>query len=882
VTWSDVIARSGGSISAALVIEGMPFLPTSGSARFSTLNDDAGPEFPVQLYGALVTDGLAWTYAADIRNGDPAMSGICFQILDLPMGDIQHYVTSWMSCSARAASTPLTSSATAADVHVHIDSTAIIGTPAPIWIDQEAIWAAAHAHVPEQFTNLTRGIYFSRAVPHECEPYDEDDRLNDQGLEPLVYNMVPSWIGRRVRLYIAEILPNGQLDTPDRVWNGRIKTAPRLLDDGVTWAVDCEHLWDAQDTKIMSTATARTVSRLINLGDLPQIGWMANDLVGDGAGVMNPRSGVVTMATTIFDSLEALVAAMQSEIEAEFLTDAAGVPPVTFAIGASSGFDRVEMHCEGGTGDWALSLWSPNPTIKQVLGGDHVGIPRDGSTVLGAFAEGFSPAATIFLPIGVRTWIDVDSVADFVAFNSEGSDYQIRSLVSVGGVPCYLIDVDAVNVRLQVEPIVIEESSSGSFEAPSIDVAAGERCEIVAGLMLLGRIPTIWYQFMVNASVPEQWRMGLSSADYDWSDILLWDSGGISLSRCHILLEPTSWRDLLLDDMRFAGLIPTISPTNGLLSVRPLSAPTYDVTLGSLDTTCHDADSGLPTLTPSADRIVTGVNFIAEAIWQNGRVLADTWKAPVINRTLQQQFGLSNVIEIAAKSLWGEDPEEFASWCSALASVYFQIFGAEALTGTYPCTIRAAGVLPGDVVTLSHPTAPDPRTGTRGVTNLLAVVTSIRVSPWTAACEINLYASLGARRSGWAPSARCTDYVDNGAGAGDEQHALVLGPMNLYSADNEGLYFLAGMQIHLSQWDVDAPVNELLSISPAGHNAAGTTVYVTAAPVSDPGALGGTWIIYLAPYDTAGQTVAAKAYVHCADSVDNEIGATTDLGFKPS
>jgi hypothetical protein len=185
-------------------------------------------------------------------------------------------------------------------------------------------------------------------------------------------------------------------------------------------------------------------------------------------------------------------------------------------------------------------------------------------------------------------------------------------------------------------------------------------------------------------------------------------------------------------------------------------------------------------------------------------------------------------------------------------------------------------------------------------------VTRVAVDPFKAVSTIDLFMRVNQdeRRSGWAPAARVTDYVDNGVGApAGTRHELVLDtghyandiainsrlpcmalfPTHAPGVKNEGHFFLPGMLIRLTEWDDDTGplLGDNLEVSAVAHTADGGSVYVTAAPANDPGA-GGTWLIHFRDYSTANQTAAAMAYVHVCDETTGQIGATGDAGFKPT
>lgn len=899
MTWADVVARGFGGFEFALVIEGCPYMPTTGNSSFSTLSDDLGANFPTQLYDTLDRNSVSWLYKTDLRHGTPQMGSSTFVLKDRMRGTSQHFLSSLMLGSARANTSNLRATCTAGAVQIEVDSTAGWAVPPPdgyFWLDQEACRYTGLLAGPPRF-QCVRGVFYSRAISHTYAAPDRDNLDADFGIEPILYSVFPSWIGRRVRLYVAEHLPDGTLSSPTSVWRGKVKTAPDPVDDTTAWSVTCEHLWDAQDVKI-PTVLNRGATTLRGFDIVkPKIRWISTVIGGVWAA---PTDIEFTLSGTAFESVEDLVNLISVELNASLATNGI-TDSYLIRVGEGGHVEWLQVAPAGaGTGELRVRYY--DDVIKAVLGHNfEIVFPTSGAAdpVQGPVT---SAVSIVTIHTGELTTVDVASVAGFpTPFDEEGDRYHLRSTVRIEDTVLQLWGVNDPPPSIDVQAL-IDQPAVGEAQVPSstLTFAAGanDQISIVPGVRVEGNFVRAWKAFIESTNVPEEWRVGLATQDWDWDEMETFNLGGAGFDVCHDLFDAESFRKLFLSDMRMAGMLPAIG-SFGRLSIRPLAVPAYSISLGNVDDYVTHLKS-LPKLTPTKDRVVTAVDFEMERRSHFGEPL-EPWKLPVPHVGLMRRHEVQNTVTIKSKksgglSGWGIF-ENYASHVVSLASKYFVIFGGEAQVGPVPCGLRAARLLPGDVVQLSHKVVLDPLTGTRGIVNGLALITSVRVQPFISAVVLEVYMPAdGARRAGWAPAARVTDYVDNGGGAGDARHELVLAVGN-YSdnltagilpcshspaAMTEGHYFLDGHRITLRQWDDDtAPLSDDLVVSPAEHNAAGTSVYVTAAPANDPGVIGGTWIIHFNAYTTAGQIPSAQAYVHACDETTGEIGASGHKGFKP-
>jgi hypothetical protein len=401
--------------------------------------------------------------------------------------------------------------------------------------------------------------------------------------------------------------------------------------------------------------------------------------------------------------------------------------------------------------------------------------------------------------------------------------------------------------------------------------------------MMFGNLFTVMREFLENTNIPDWWRYGLNTSDWDWDDMAHYDDGNIQLMT--VITEPTNWLDMVLAHMRLLGLQPGIG-ASGKLSVRRLAAPAYNYSLGTIDS-AYLRDDRWPELTPTDGQVVTGVKY---DVGLHGGRLGRRRPFNIPNRTLQARFGKQNTLEFTAETAWDVSNNDFAGHATQI----FQTFKGDALVGRLPCTVRAGVLLPGDNVAVTSEVIPDATDGTRGVSEVLALVTGIDVQPYSNTCDVHVYISAdAAQRGGWAPAAWVTDYVDNGGGAAaGTQHELILSVTNYTDGDtvenlpcshsnvanNEGHFFPSGASCRFFDWDTLSPTSNTVVVSSPPHNSTGSGVYVTTAtaPTAASGVSGS--MLMLGPY-TSGVTLSQR-FVHVCDEATGLIGGG-DQGFKP-
>lgn len=903
MSWGDVVPRQTGTVAALLVVEGRKGAFSTTDWQFPatlvsdrTAGDDARRYVPEQYKGFLLPESVQWATSINYRTGELNVPEVTFSLKDLPImlptwtytppepeepigtphwaavyNRFIRYGISEMStgiAAATAAEQRATASSTDTVVEV-ASTTGWTGTGEEAYWEKEAVIIKGLLAGPPRL-QLIRGIYHSDAVAHEYDAYSRDGLFGDLGHEPRLFTRAVTWRGQRVQLWLQEAVEGS---TAVCVWRGKIRSF-EMQDDGVTWQMACESIWDAQRIEICS-GFAETRVRGMDLGGAT-LNWQAIPN-GVGAFVAEETDSFVLPSTIAMSALEILnefVSALNASLNAH------GTVAERFGAGTDDeGRMTIRQIDPQAAGAYRLHIWWTDDKLGVFFWND----PLERELWVPAHPDqpgvyGFPVDAVVQVNRHDTTDISVESTDGFVQFDTVGVGWRARTGVVIGENVFELRSIDAPNYLFTIHPLF------PSTEAITISGAPGESVSVKQCLILTGVFPEVWrYGLLENASIPARWKMGLRSSDFDWADMQL--PSGIGAQRARVITKPVVFKELLQEDIRWGGLVPAIGD-GGKLTTRLLGPPAWNAAAGDLDANFHQRGR-LARLRQAEDELLNHLTITAQRLgWGDGTKQDFTYDT--VDVTSVGLFGGSEGLEIKTDALFREvggaqiDPADFAAYCAQLAAAIFAMFGAPNWVGELPCTIRGALLLPGDVGFLSHATVIDPDTGDRGVTNSLALITGVKVDLFAAQTQVSVFVPAdGSRRSGWAPCARVTDYVDNGGGAGAAQHELVL-DVGHYNGDlgNEGLEFLNGMRVVLMQRDKRTPLSDNLIVSSAEHNVAGTSVYVTSAPANDPGTIGGTWWLYFRPYDTAGQTARAKEFVHVCDEDDGLIAATGDRGFK--
>ena len=226
-----------------------------------------------------------------------------------------------------------------------------------------------------------------------------------------------------------------------------------------------------------------------------------------------------------------------------------------------------------------------------------------------------------------------------------------------------------------------------------------------------------------------------------------------------------------------------------------------------------------------------------------------------------QAFGISKQsapLEIAPvfRSSIDSDIAQLTVQFSVVASRIFGIFGGPYAVLNVAAPAKAANVLAGHIVLLSHAQMPDPDTGLRGIVQRRALVVGRDWDLKTGRLVFSLMISLS-RFAGYAPAM----HISGQSGAGTSWTLTVdgtppIGSGSYLPAGTDATDFFAdGMKIRIWEWDADSPTERQGNV--AGTPTA-TTIAVTTTSSWTPGT--STWVIGYDLASTSGLTSDQRRY----------------------
>lgn len=869
-TWADKVSDGTGDAQALLVIEGFPYSFCTGSAPMASLIGSSG-SLPTQLDNTLDPQSVKWEFGVDVRNLEPAMPGITFQLRDIDGPDhARNVITRVFTDRASIVRTNLAAATTRNATTITVDSTLRFASSGTFYLDQEAIsYTNTNA---TQFLNCTRGRYYSSARTHEFLASPVQGASTSV---PLVTSAPLTIVGRKVRLFMARILSDGSTGTATCVWRGRITGAPRCK--GKTWALTCESIWDAINQPILADAGRSTLAAAIVLAEDEVVDWHYS--TGDPAtGAHGLTFGdTFTVPAGTFASLEDLLSSLTAYSNAAF-------DPVLFVLaGAQINFSINAGHVEA---EWVsgedsdagfLSIHFSGPVLAKIFGATDIVVPP--RLTAGSTSKYRSPerAPACFIPASLAPFtVPVNDCARFNAVHDDGVGWGLYGIVRIGETYFYLDGVVAVPGPGDLTLRAITADAHGA----TIFAAYGEDVQVTQCFLVSGDLIQFWKDAFIDClDLKDATHIGVDSDDFDWDAM---EDFAVGNGRRVRILDPDkkeTVRDLLLEDMRPCGLMPTIG-TEGRIMWRPLVLPTkQDVELALDETLIRDNSE--PTVDFVPGRPITRVEFEASNDVISGFI---PWKAVFESRTSIGLLGSANTLTIKtggfASNTTGSDLIIAAA--ISFGTRYLSFFQGDTAEARVPATIKAANLVPMDVVTFSHPTLPNLTDGTRGIDGQLAFVTGIAIAPFATDGTVVvrlIYQLTGPKTGLIGPAAQ----LDSSTSLGGTEYRLDLANELAYSTRAAGLYFDEGAKVKILRWDgvLTGTVQWTGEVIAPGHNAAGTSVYVDFA--SMPTIVSGNYILVFDSYDATDQLAAVQeTYVFIGDETDFEIGTSGDEAFKPS
>lgn len=898
MAWDDIVERGRGFLEFGLLISGIGKIFHSGG-DWDDPTTIAGITGDLEPMAFLNVENLEESLEIDPKEWDLKAANLTFELVDARADDgTQHALTPLFGRKIGGVnSTRLASTLTASGTVIEVDDASGFTAPFDAFRGQETIGVDTIdlGATPDELQDLTRGKYGSVAQEHvrALDP----GRVRAEGeFRPLISDGPISLHGRYVFLYAREARPDGTFDPvkglPTLRYIGRIMGSVEC--DGPVWRIPTESVWTAIDSMIPSRDRGAQLTE-IAFGRDQVIEYTVNS---------SGFSDFVTLSSRRYTGPAALVAEFLNAINvsliaaAEDFTIVAVPGAAPFGLGEWSwrliddlgAVERLDLRFA--TGELARALG-----FNDEIRGARV---RGGETIYSVYTDDFGAGIDVItapIQAGVMPSGDVGEVAvgvsDAIQFSAvelikddEGDDdpsYDVRTFVLFGATAYQLLDVDVGTNTLTVRPYSDFGELAAVSDPRDIQYAGEPPVEVRQFLRLSSdKWWAPWKALLESTTVSREFK-GYTRGDlFDWDGIAAADSLVAQMPMRRWLFERVSLRDVLVEDMRIRGLLPTIR--DGKVSCVPLQAPGELASTFVVDEDIVLAEELLLS-TYSKERIINGLEYRWRWNWQTGVFEPPTVLQQDVDS--QQDNEIVNIEPVENKGLNWQSVED-AEAIVATAKNFLSIFGQDYAVIEVPVTIGAGNIVPGDVIALTDESVPDPESGERGVTSFVCLVLGVKRKPYAAKGMLTVLAITdGRRRSGWAPAARIASYVDNGAPAGDARHELTL-TTGLYApateaANTEGTYFNAGMKVELRQRDTTSATVESNTISPTGHNAAGTSVYLTAAPGAGMLVIiaAGRAYITLDDYTTASQTAEAKTYLHTCDEDDGLI-LDTDEGFSPA
>jgi hypothetical protein len=799
MSWSDVVTRPGGSGEFALLIHGIGYLWTTGGTWPSTISGVTGTLSALDR--TLKTESIKWQTEVDPKDGEVKHSNMTFYLVDGIDGSTRYAVSDLLGRNQAGANVTEARATLAAGTapSYTVDDTSAFASSGDIYVDQETLeYTSTTATTFDRAVTLVRGKYGSADARHTYS-LDVGDMRSEGDLISLVSDRPIHVYGRHCTLYFAEANADGTLATPEVRYRGRIMGSVNLTDDGATWEVPTESVWEAIDSEIPSRDASAQV-RGITFQNGCRFDWQF-DIGGGGL------SGDFTMATLQWNNGDELMREFVRLLNADLI--GAGADETVHADGPGESGGWIVSLTDGLVADSILRIIPANMAWARALGfvEEGLGLLDFQITTLGNSYP--TPAVAGIFPAGIgpmTVYVSDASPFAVVDIDDPPNSVRIQGRVYIGNVEYELFDVDAGANTLRIS-MARGEARMGD---PRYLYRPGEEPLMATEVLFMGGSWwQLWKRLIEEDTIPQEWRGYLETAAFDWAGIEEAAASGPDMTRHRVLFRPESFRDLWMSDLAIEGLLPTIA--SGLISALPMAHPIEAESDLTLDEDVIRAVSPVGWVV-SEERIINQLVYRWRWDW-----IQDDWVSDgvVVNdRTAQQRYADPNKREIENKGLaWFVHEDVEGLFANTMK--FFSLFGRPYPVISLECTIRAGDLLPGDTVVVTAPRIPDLTSGTRGVTGLRCLVLGVEVMPFEdPQTKVKLLQITdGIRRSGFAPAAQLATYVDNGGGAGDTQHEITL-TTGVYDDRNEGLNFAAVDKVVLYQFFNDTATTEIHTVSP--------------------------------------------------------------------
>ncbi len=919
MTWADIVSTGRGTPVAGLFIEGLPYWFSSSQDVWKAGSYPApfDTNRPTQIPGALEPEGLKYGQKCDIKGGDLQMPDLTFTLIDTQDPDGNQFALSALLTGLGAAVvTELREDlAASGEAAIDVESSSDFDSAGNLYINLETIAYTSKPSGTSFGGSITRGMYGSRAVHHGYDP-DPGGQRPDGGLVPEVTNRPVSWYGRRVYLALASVDNNGEVSASTVKWIGVLR-GELALTDGLAWTAPAESIWQAQDTEIMATAPTTALSGILLEGSVTCFLQVHEA----GGGSDGADSEFFSIPAGLYGP-EEILRTMEDLVNARL--DIANAD-ANFAGLFSGGFlefeERFTFTTDGQHTNVTRNHQSTNAydmwLVIERFVGENI---RDQTAVAACFGAGEiidGGHADFYYKRQLPRWTDdglemrlTETVESIVTFDfngpttvpvedasqfeviddsgvdSDGREYLAKSVVSIGDAVYLLTDTDLGNGTITVEPFAQSALPDGAPEA-TVGYAGAAPVEVVAGVWVMGELWAYWREgFIENTNVPDEWKGGLRTEDFDWDDMHEQVDGGAHNGRDRVILKPTSFRAMFLEDLAWAGLVPAVS-SEGLITCRRLVMPNDASVVMTLSADEHEMEE------------VHGHTFspartVNQVLWHMVREQTrprDTDNAPfditaiANDRSAQARYGgLVNKRQIDGTGLRGMTKAEVLSLVAGLSQQYFLLAARDYPVITIAETVYAAELQVMDAVYLTHWVTPNPDTpNERGVTGALCLVVGVEVEPLTGGVDIELIYITDNVRGGIAPALRIVGNqftVEEGPPL-TPPYAYLYETGHFSDAEHpESDHFsTAGLKVQIRHLGSFTPLvfdgGEVVSIdTDAG------IVYLDLVPtvvMDDPD---DWWVLVYDKYGTADQLDEVQVFIHIAAEATGLLDGTTDRGYK--
>lgn len=858
MTWARIKATGRGRLKARLSIEGIGYEFVTHSDMVTTAAD--GRE---RVYG-LSIDGVKLTQRADLIGAKIDAMGAQFRVTDYGGKATLAFagmptLSTWMTADTTAAATS----------GIVLSSTSW-PTSGRIWIDSEVIEYSSRLG-DNEFNGFTRGVWDTLAQSH----YAPDGAFLRY---PEVSNGPTVLSGKRVRLFVY-----GEGDSPTgdgtQAWLGMMASDPRM--DGPAWTILVDPISRVLEQEVGGDlgdpVTPRGVylpgGLSLQLRRVPYSSGATTALPEPGL-VPDSNGALIELAPAFFETQQDFLAALQTQIDAA-ISGWAGIVSISALPDERTGAYRFEVQTgtsQDGVRIQQGSTWfGCEPSfdgLMQNAGAEHDS--RNGVNAMGASTTYFAfPKIDLSgagaVPRGVfNRSRNLGGMTPFRRVYLGGT-------TSVSNLSVALVKWVKPDGEVDSEHTISALSTSDRYiELAGGDIRGDETVAYTPDLLpeiRLGREYSAYpstgvYNLLktIEEDCPDFLNTGampmLQAGDWDSAAVLAAYDGASALAtgRKYSTLKSVKLIDFVAPDLQLAGLHLAIDSSGKLTVKRTRLGSATELTTFSITASNLITDEGLPVFERGA------VGQYAELVLRDGYdpIEDKTTLMPVRVRDVaaygRNPMARSIVIEPKSAPLFGRVANEDVV---ELASRILGVFGGPYSYVTVVVPLTAFDVVIGDAVSITTTHMPS-SDGTRGVTDLVGIVTARSVDLYGARIELTALVS-NARIAGYAPS--CV--VSTQTNTGGDKWAITIDTALFTSGDTVDRHFVEEDRVQVYRYD-SATAGTVQGIV-TGVNTSSNIVNVNFDAAWTPGA--DEWVLTHDDSDVATATSNQRRYAIQASSI---------------